>query len=64
MAVLFALGFMSIAWMAVVAGLIAAEKFLPSGRLAARAVALVLLVLAVSVAVAPATVPGLTIPGA
>jgi predicted metal-binding membrane protein len=64
MAVLFALGFMSIAWMAVVAGLIAAEKLLPSGRLAARAVALVLLVLAVSVAVAPATVPGLTIPGA
>jgi predicted metal-binding membrane protein len=55
---------MSIAWMAVVAGLIAAEKLLPSGRLAARAVALVLLVLAVSVAVAPATVPGLTIPGA
>ena len=33
MAVLFALGFMSIAWMAVVAGLIAAEKLLPSGRL-------------------------------
>jgi predicted metal-binding membrane protein len=63
MATLFALGVMSLWWMAVVALLIAAER-LPRlsapGRLAAAAV---FLALALGVAVAPAEVPGLTVPG-
>jgi predicted metal-binding membrane protein len=63
MATLFALGLMSIAWMAAVAALVAVEKLLPWGRVAARGVALVLLVLAIAVALAPEQVPGLTIPG-
>ncbi len=50
MATLFALGLMSIAWMAVIAGLIALEKLLPWKRIANRGVALVLAGLAVSVA--------------
>jgi predicted metal-binding membrane protein len=63
MAALFALGVMSLWWMALVGVLIAAER-LPRvstpGRLAAAAV---FLALALGVAVSPATVPGLTIPG-
>ena len=46
MAALFALGVMSLAWMAFVAVLIAAEKLLPWRRVATYGVALVLLVLA------------------
>jgi predicted metal-binding membrane protein len=42
MATLFALGLMSIAWMAVIAGLIALEKLLPWERIATVGVALVL----------------------
>jgi hypothetical protein len=48
--------------MAVVAGLVAVEKLLPWERVAARGVALILLVLAIAVALAPEHVPGLTIP--
>jgi predicted metal-binding membrane protein len=50
MATLFALGLMSIAWMALIAGLITLEKLLPWERIANRGVALVLVALAVSVA--------------
>ena len=50
MATLFALGLMSIAWMAVIAGVIAVEKLLPWERVANRAVALLLVVLAALVA--------------
>jgi predicted metal-binding membrane protein len=50
MATLFALGLMSIAWMAVIAGLIALEKLLPWKRVATVGVALVLGGLALSVA--------------
>jgi predicted metal-binding membrane protein len=50
MVTLFALGLMSIAWMAVIAGLVALEKLLPWERIANRGVALVLAGLAVSVA--------------
>ncbi len=63
MAALFALGVMSLWWMAVVAVLIAAER-LPRaaapGRLAGAAV---FLALALGVAISPASLPGLTVPG-
>ncbi len=62
MAALFALGVMSVAWMAFVAALIAAERLLPWKAPAVRAVAAVLVVLGLAVAIAPQQVPGLTIP--
>jgi predicted metal-binding membrane protein len=62
MAALFALGVMSIAWMAFVAGLIAAEKTLPWGRAVTYTTAAILLVLGVLVVAAPDAIPGLTIP--
>ena len=64
MASLFALGVMSIVWMAVVAGLIAFEKLIPSRRTATYGTAAILLVLGVLLIAAPDTIPGLTIPGA
>jgi predicted metal-binding membrane protein len=63
MASLFALGVMSIVWMAVVAGLIAFEKLIPSRRAATYGTAAILLVLAVLLLAAPDTIPALTIPG-
>jgi predicted metal-binding membrane protein len=62
MASLFALGIMSIAWMAFVAGLIAVEKLLPWRRVATYGTAGLLLVLGALVLAAPASTPGLTIP--
>jgi predicted metal-binding membrane protein len=62
MASLFALGVMSITWMAFVAALIAVEKVLPWKSVANRGVALVLAVLAIGVALTPHLVPGLTVP--
>jgi predicted metal-binding membrane protein len=62
MASLFALGVMSIAWMAFVAGLIAMEKILPWRRVAVYGTAAILLVLGLLVLVAPDAVPGLTVP--
>jgi predicted metal-binding membrane protein len=62
MAALFALGVMSIGWMAFIAALIAIEKLLPWKALANRGVALVLVVLGLAVAFAPEDVPGLTLP--
>jgi predicted metal-binding membrane protein len=50
MATLFALGVMSIGWMAAIAGVIALEKLLPWERLANRGLALLLAVLALFVA--------------
>ena len=64
MASLFALGVMSIVWMAVVAGLIAFEKLISSRRVAAYGTAAILLVLAVLMLVAPDVIPALTTPGA
>jgi len=64
MAALFALGIMSVVWMAFVAGLIALEKTLPWRRTATWSTAGLLLVLGVLLLVAPHTVPGLTEPGA
>ena len=63
MASLFALGVMSVAWMAFVAGLIAAEKVLPWRRVATLGTAAVLLALGVLLLVAPGSVPALTVPG-
>jgi predicted metal-binding membrane protein len=62
MAALFALGVMSIAWMAFVAALIAAEKTLPWGRSVTYGTSAILLLLAVLLIAAPDTIPGLTIP--
>ena len=59
----FALGVMSIVWMAVVAGLIAFEKLIPSRRAATYGTAAILLVLAVLLLAAPDSIPALTIPG-
>ena len=62
MAALFALGVMSIGWMAFIAALIAAEKLLPWRAVANRGIALLLLVLGLAVAITPGSVPGLTLP--
>ena len=62
MASLFALGVMSISWMAFVAGLIAIEKTLPWRRLVGYGTASILLVLGVLVLAAPDALPALTIP--
>ncbi|MFI5287843.1 MAG: DUF2182 domain-containing protein [Candidatus Dormibacteria bacterium] len=63
MAALFALGVMSLVWMAVVAALITAEKTIPWRRPVVWGTTATLLVLAVMVAVAPHWVPGLVVPG-
>ena len=63
MASLFALGVMSLAWMALVAGLIAFEKLIPSRRAATYGTTAVLLVLGVLLMLAPDAIPALTIPG-
>jgi predicted metal-binding membrane protein len=62
MAGLFALGAMSVPWMIVIAILIAVEKLLPWPVVAVGAVAATLAALAIGVAAAPASVPGLTVP--
>jgi predicted metal-binding membrane protein len=64
MAALFAIGIMSVAWMAFVAALIALEKLLPWKLAATRAVAIVLALLAITVTLAPGHVPGLIVPQA
>jgi predicted metal-binding membrane protein len=63
MAALFALGVMSIGWMAFVAALIATEKLLPWKAVANRGIAVLLLALGIAVAFAAEDVPGLTVPG-
>jgi len=62
MVALFALGIMSIAWMALVAGLIAVEKTLPWRRVASHGTAAILLGLGMLVLIAPAAIPGLSTP--
>jgi predicted metal-binding membrane protein len=63
MAVLFALGVMSLVWMVVVAAVIFAEKVLPQGIRLSRPVAVALFALGIWVALSPSSVPGLTEPG-
>jgi len=62
MASLFALGVMSVSWMAFIAGIIAVEKTLPWRRGITYATAAVLLGLGVLMLVAPEAMPWLTIP--
>jgi predicted metal-binding membrane protein len=64
MLILFALGVMSLLWMAAVATLIFAEKILPFGSRLQYALAVCFVALGVFVAVAPGSVPGLTEPSA
>jgi predicted metal-binding membrane protein len=63
MAALFALGVMSVGWMAFIAALIATEKLLPWKAVANRGIAVLLVALGLAVAFAPEDVPGLTLPG-
>ena len=63
MASLFALGVMSLVWMALVAALIAIEKLIPSRRAATYGTAGVLLVLGGLLFLVPDVIPALTIPG-
>jgi len=58
----FALGIMSVVWMAVVAGLIAIEKTLPWRRVATYGVAAILVVLGTFLLLSPGAIPGLTVP--
>jgi len=62
MAALFALGVMSILWMAVVAGLITVEKVLPWRRVAVWSTTMLLLALAIGVLAVPGSVPGFVVP--
>jgi predicted metal-binding membrane protein len=64
MASLFALGVMSIAWMAFVAALIALEKLAPWRVAANGAIAALLLAIGIGLAVTPGSVPALTVPHA
>jgi predicted metal-binding membrane protein len=63
MVILFALGVMSLTWMAVVAGVIFAEKVLPFGDRISVVLAAAFVGFGIWVAAAPASVPGLTRPG-
>jgi predicted metal-binding membrane protein len=62
MAALFALGVMSIAWMLVIAALIAFEKLLPWSSLSTGVAAVALTLLGLAVLLAPDRVPWLTVP--
>jgi predicted metal-binding membrane protein len=59
MVALFALGVMSIGWMALIGAFIAAEKMLPWKRLANRSVAVALAVIALGIALTPAATAGM-----
>lgn len=59
MAGLFALGLMSVGWMAFIAALITIEKLLPSRLAANWTVAVVLFILGCAIMIAPEAVPGL-----
>lgn len=63
MAALFALGVMSLTWMALIATLVALEKTGPWPVAARLATATVLALLALGILVAPHEVPGLVVPG-
>jgi predicted metal-binding membrane protein len=63
MVILFALGVMSLFWMAVIAAVIFAEKILPHGIRLSRVFAVAFVTFGIWVALAPASVPGLSDPG-
>jgi predicted metal-binding membrane protein len=62
MAALFAVGVMSLAWMALIAAFIAGEKLLPWPAAPRRTVAVLLLALGLTVALVPDEVPGFATP--
>ena len=62
MLILFALGAMSLLWMALIAGLIFAEKVLPFGGRLPALLAISFVLLGAWVAASPDSVPGLTQP--
>jgi predicted metal-binding membrane protein len=62
MAALFAVGIMSIGWMAVIAAFIAGEKLLPRPVAVRHLVAVALLALGLAVAIVPGSVPGFSEP--
>jgi predicted metal-binding membrane protein len=62
MAALFALGLMSITWMALIAAAIAAEKLLPSPARTNRVIVASLAALGLAVMISPERVPGLVLP--
>jgi predicted metal-binding membrane protein len=62
MAALFAVGLMSLGWMALIAAFIAGEKLLPWPAVARRTVAVLLLALGIGVAFFPSDVPGFSEP--
>lgn len=64
MLVLFALGVMSLTWMAVVTAFVFAQKVLPRGELLTKVFAIGFVAAGTWVALAPASVPGLTQPSA
>ena len=63
MAALFALGAMSLVWMALITVLVGAQKLLPWTRATLIGSAVLLLALAVGLVLAASSVPGLTVPG-
>jgi predicted metal-binding membrane protein len=63
MVVLFAVGVMSLFWMAVVAAMILAEKALPHGERLTPVLGIALVALGVWIALDPGSVPNLTQPG-
>jgi predicted metal-binding membrane protein len=62
MLVLFALGVMSLTWMAVVAAVIFAEKVLPRGEQLTKVFAVAFVATGIWIAASPGSVPGLTLP--
>lgn len=62
MAALFAVGVMSLGWMALIAAFIAGEKLLPWPLAATRTVATALLLLGLAIALVPEDVPGFSVP--
>jgi predicted metal-binding membrane protein len=62
MVALFALGVMSLFWMAVIAAVIFVEKLLPAGETFSRVFAVALVAAGIWVGAAPASVPGLVQP--
>jgi predicted metal-binding membrane protein len=63
MVALFALGVMSLSWMALVAALVVFEKLGPWPRAASVATAVVLGALTVGIVISPHEIPGLVVPG-
>jgi predicted metal-binding membrane protein len=62
MLVLFAVGVMSLFWMAIVAAVILAEKALPHGERLTKILGVALVALGIWIAAAPGSVPQLTDP--